>query len=70
MNETVASTVQEVQKSQFLRVVDVLFLGPLLFYSSTKVSSKSLKYLLIGSGALIVANNLNNYLKNLKTSNT
>ena len=31
------STIEELQKSQFLRVVDVVFLGPLIIYAGTKI---------------------------------
>lgn len=64
MNETVPSTIQEVQKSQFLRVVDVLILGPLILYASFKIKEKPLQYALLASGALIIGNNLRNYIKN------
>ena len=64
MTENVPSTIQEVQKSQFLRVIDVLVLGPLIIFASTKIKDRPLQYALIASGALIIANNLRNYLKN------
>jgi hypothetical protein len=61
---------KEVQKSQFLRMVDVLFLGPLMIYAGSQLESKSLKSLMIISGSLVMANNLRNYIetKNLKAS--
>ncbi len=59
------STIEELQKSQFLRVVDVIFLGPLIIYSGTKVSENTLKYLLFSTGILVIANNFYNYRKNL-----
>jgi len=59
------STIEELQKSQFLRVVDVVFLGPLIIYAGTKISENSLKYLLFVSGTLVIANNFYNYRKNL-----
>jgi hypothetical protein len=59
------STIEELQKSQFLRVVDVIFLGPLIIYSGTKVSEQPLKYLLFISGAMVIANNYYNFRRNL-----
>ena len=59
------STIEELQKSQFLRVVDVIFLGPLIIYSGTKVSETALKYLLFISGTLVITKNFYNYRKNL-----
>ena len=60
------STISEYQKSQFLRVIDVLVLGPLIIYSSTKINEKPLKAALLISGALIIINNGRNYYLNLK----
>jgi hypothetical protein len=59
------STIEELQKSQFLRVVDVIFLGPLIIYAGAKVSEQPLKHLLFISGALVIANNYYNFRKNL-----
>ena len=59
------SNLTEIQKSQFLRVVDVIFLGPLIIYAGTKVKGTVLPSLLIASGALVILNNAINYKKNL-----
>lgn len=60
------SNLSEIQKSQFLRVVDVLLLGPLLIFASTKVKEKPLKSALVISGVLVIANNATNYYLNIK----
>lgn len=59
------STLTEIQKSQFLRIVDVIFLGPVIIYASTKVEGKVLPSLLMASGVLVILNNAINYKKNL-----
>lgn len=59
------STLTEIQKSQFLRIVDVIFLGPLIIYAATKVEGKVLPSLLMASGVLVILNNAINYKKNL-----
>lgn len=59
------SNLTEIQKSQFLRVVDVIFLGPLIIYAATKVEGKVLPSLLMASGVLVILNNAINYKKNL-----
>jgi hypothetical protein len=62
------SSVSEIQKSQFLRVVDVLALGPFMIYAGTKLPTKPLQTIMIVAGALVIVNNLNNYLKNKSIS--
>lgn len=57
---------KEIEKSQAMRVIDVLALGPFMIYAGTKLPSKSLQYTMIIAGILVISNNLNNYLKNLK----
>lgn len=59
------SSLTEIQKSQFLRVVDVIFLGPLIIYAGTKVKGTILPSLLFTSGILVIMNNAINYKKNL-----
>lgn len=61
------SSMVEIQKSQFLRVVDVLFLGPFMIYAGTKLPTKSLKTLMVISGVLVISNNFKNYFRNTKT---
>lgn len=58
------SSLTEIQKSQFLRIVDVLFLGPLMIYASTRTNEKPLKTALLISGALVIFNNAQNYYLN------
>lgn len=60
------SNMTEIQKSQFLRVVDVLILGPLLIYASKKTKEKYLNSALFISGILVIANNATNFYKNIK----
>jgi hypothetical protein len=55
---------KEIKKSQIIRLVDVLFLGPFMIYAGTKLPSKTLKITMVIAGALTVTYNLNNYLKN------
>jgi predicted RNA-binding protein associated with RNAse of E/G family len=62
------SNLTEIQKSQFLRVVDVLFLGPLLIYASMRTNEKPLKSALLLSGVLVIANNATNFYLNIKKS--
>jgi hypothetical protein len=58
--------VEEVQKSQALRLWDVLILGPALIWIASKENlSSGSKNFLIASGILIIAYNGNNYFKNL-----
>jgi uncharacterized membrane protein len=59
-----SSNLVEIQKSQFLRIVDVLFLGPLMIYASTRTNEKPLKTALLISGALVIVNNAQNYYLN------
>jgi hypothetical protein len=59
------SNLTEIQKSQFLRLVDVFLLGPLVIYASTQVKGTLLPSLLLTSGSLIILNNAINYRKNL-----
>jgi hypothetical protein len=59
-----SSNLVEIQKSQFLRVVDVLFLGPLMIYASTRTNEKPLKAALLISGAMVILNNATNYYLN------
>ena len=59
------SNLTEIQKSQFLRIVDVVFLGPLIIYAGTKVKGTVLPSLLFTSGFLVILNNAINYRKNL-----
>jgi hypothetical protein len=61
-----SSTALEIQKSQFLRIIDVIFLGPLMIYASNKVKEKPLKSALLISGVLVIANNATNYYLNTK----
>jgi hypothetical protein len=65
MNEIVVhKDIKEYQKSQFLRVVDVLALGPFMIYAGMKLPTKPLQTIMIIAGVLTITYNLNNYLKN------
>tara|TARA_Y100000310_G_C20631844_1_gene789076 strand:- start:718 stop:936 length:219 start_codon:yes stop_codon:yes gene_type:complete len=58
-------TVEEVQKSQNVRLWDVLAIGPALLYLATKKELTGLhKAILVVIGGGTVIYNLNNYLKN------
>jgi hypothetical protein len=61
-----SSTTSELQKSQLLRIVDVIALGPLIIYASTRTQEKPLKTALLISGILVIANNATNFYFNLK----
>jgi hypothetical protein len=52
----------EVQKSQGMRIIDVLILGPFMIYAGTKLPSATLKSIMIVSGVLVISNNLKNYI--------
>lgn len=57
----------EISKSQTVRAVDVLFIGPFLIYvGMKKKNSKSVDALLIGIGTLTILYNGKNFLQNLK----
>ena len=68
IREKVDSTVEEVQKSQVVRLIDVFFIAPFLVYASTKSKlSKLDKYVLLGLGVATLYYNGVNYLENKKT---
>ncbi len=65
LNETRTQTVGEVQKSQGIRLWDVLALGPYLIHLARKKELTRLdKGLMIAIGGATIIYNLNNYLKN------
>jgi len=69
IRETHPSTVEEVQKSQLIRLWDVVFLGPFLIYISRKPGLSETEKLLLGlSGALTILYNGRNYLENRRKS--
>lgn len=66
MQEPKTSTIEEYEKSQIIRLVDVFFIAPVLMYTAYKAKDlpKSLRMivLIIGLGTLLY--NGKNYLKN------
>jgi len=55
-----------ISKSQNIRLVDVLLLGPFMIYAGTKNKLTDLeKTVLIGSGVLTILYNFKNYRANL-----
>ena len=63
--DTAPSTIQEVQKSQFVRGIDILFIAPFLFYVSRKTGlTKTDKFIILIIAIATLVYNLNNYLKN------
>jgi hypothetical protein len=57
----------EISKSQTVRAVDVLLIGPFLIYvGMQKKNSQNINMALIAIGALTILYNGNNFLKNLK----
>ena len=59
------STIQEVQKSQFVREIDILFIAPFLFYISRKTGlTKTDRYIILIIAIATLVYNLHNYLKN------
>ena len=65
------STIQEVQKSQFVRGIDILFIAPFLFYVSRKKTglTKTDKFIILIIAVATLVYNLNNYLKNKNNGN-
>lgn len=53
-------------KTQLIRIVDVVLIGPVMIYAATRKSSLSenTKLLLLGFGVATILYNGNNYLKN------
>ena len=67
-NEIQESTVKELSKSQFIRLLDVFFIGPFLFYIGSKAKGltkveRTMVYII--AGATIYYNG-KNYLTNKK----
>lgn len=57
--------IKEIKKSQFVRMLDVMILGPAMIYAGTdKVIPKPLKLLLLLTGIGTVIYNGRNYLEN------
>jgi hypothetical protein len=48
---------------QQVRLMDVFIVAPFLFYSATKTPNNTIKYGLIGLGALTLLYNATNYIK-------
>lgn len=65
-NEKGMETIEEFQKSQWVRVIDILFIGPFLIYvSSYKRLPKFVRVVLFIIGVATIVYNGNNYIKNL-----
>jgi len=58
----------EFQKSQLVRIIDVTLLGPYMVYAGTKLPTKIMQTTMIMAGILTITYNLNNYLKNKSIS--
>jgi hypothetical protein len=54
----------EFQKSQKVRLIDVLLLGPFMIYAGSKLPSRAMQAAMIMAGILTITYNANNYLKN------
>lgn len=61
-------TVTEYQKSQLIRLIDVLLIGPVLIYSGFREQNVYLKAGLIIIGILTILYNAKNYIKNVNTN--
>ena len=67
VNEETQETVTEVSKSQYVRIIDVLFIGPVMIYAGTNKSLPGwVRVSLIGFGAATVIYNAKNFLENRK----
>lgn len=64
-------TIKEVEKSQFIRLVDVFFIAPVLIYVSYKANnlSNALRIILLIIGVSTLLYNGSNYLKNSTSKN-
>lgn len=57
----------EIQKSQEVRLIDILALGPfLIWYAGQKEVPELAKWVLAVSGILTITYNLDNYLANIQ----
>lgn len=52
-------------KSQTVRLIDIIFLGPYMIYAGTKLPTTAMKTIMIVSGILTITYNFNNYRRNL-----
>ena len=57
---------EEVEKSQIVRLLDVFLIGPVIIYGGAKSSLKWLKWALILIGIATILYNGRNYLQNEK----
>jgi hypothetical protein len=65
--ETRPETIQEYQKSQLIRLIDVVAIGPVMIYAGTrKELSPFVRYSLLVFGIATVYYNAKNYLINEK----
>jgi cellobiose-specific phosphotransferase system component IIB len=62
------STIQEIQKSQFVRIIDIALLGPFMIYAGKKLPTKIMQSTMIVAGILTITYNLNNFIKNKKNT--
>ncbi len=58
----------EISKSQSIRLIDVVLLGPFMIYAGTKLPTRTMQTTMIVAGILTITYNLNNYLKNKSIS--
>lgn len=65
VNEETQETVTEISKSQYVRLVDVFVLAPIMIYAGTfKALPKWVRLSLIGMGVATAVYNGKNFLKN------
>jgi len=63
------STIEEYQKSQLVRVFDIILVGPFLILVATYTTlPKTIRAILFFLGLSTIIYNGNNYLKNLKNN--
>lgn len=66
IRENLPSTIEEMQKSQAIRLWDVFFLGPFLIHIARKRLSGPGRSIMMASGILTIIYNGRNYLDNRK----
>jgi len=68
IDETNTTTIEELSKSQNIRLVDVFFIGPFLIYMGNKAQriSPLQRNLIYAIGIATIVYNGKNYLKNKK----
>ena len=61
---------KEVEKSQLVRVIDVLFIGPVIIYAATQIKNNWLKIILLIIGIGTIIYNAKNYIETKKANSS